>query len=233
MIPSVFAVAGLVLGILATLLISSMTGSHKTPTVAAAPISPATWTSAPGVGPSTSKPRPSPSRKPSGGGPAVLPPANEAGLSHAMPIAVQIPKIGVSSSLLNLGLNQDGTLQVPGDFTKAGWYAQGAYPGDRDEPPALIVGHVDNYRGPAVFYRLSQLGIGDRVLVPRSDGSTATFVVYKTQNFLKTSFPAQSVYAATGRPELRLITCTGQFDTGARSYLSNFVAYAYLSGGTG
>ena len=218
--PVAFATGGLVLGVAATVLISSLGGSHKSTPVAAA-------VSQKSPGAISTISRPGPAAHISG---SVK--TDETGLSPSVPTAVKIPKIGVSSSLVSLGLAADGTLQVPTDFSKAGWYVSGAYPGEADEPPALIVGHVDNYKGPAVFFRLKELGVGDKVLVPRADGTTATFLVYRTANYVKSSFPARSVYAATGRPELRLITCTGQFDTNARSYLSNFVAYAYLASGS-
>lgn len=241
-LPVAFGAGGLAVGVLATLVIGSSGGTHKS-----APIAAAVALTSPSVSrsvessPATSRTSSKVSKTPSSTTamasaapvtPATLPPADETGLSRSVPTAVEIPKIGVSSTLVSLGLQGDGSLQVPTDFSKAGWYASGAYPGQADEPPALIVGHVDNYKGPAVFFRLKELGVGDRVLVPRADGTTATFVVYRTANYVKTSFPAQSVYAATGRPELRLITCTGQFDSNARSYLSNFVAYAYLEMGS-
>lgn len=233
--PVAFATGGLVLGVAATVLISSLGGSHKSTSVAAAVSqkSPGAISTLSGPAPAAhtsgaARNKPSSSARAASDG---LPPADEAGLAHSAPTAVEIPKIGVNSNLVGLDLAGDGTLQVPTDFSKAGWYASGAYPGDANEPPALIVGHVDNYKGPAIFYRLKELGVGDKVLVPRADGTTATFVVYRSQNYLKSSFPARSVYAATGRPELRLITCTGQFDSNARSYLSNFVAFAYLASG--
>lgn len=165
--------------------------------------------------------------------PVVKPDPAHVGLIHIRPTAVSIPKIGISSSLVDLGLQADGTLQVPADFSKAGWYSHGSYPGDAAGPPALIVGHIDDYKGPAVFFRLSQVHDGDRVYVQRADGSTAAFVVYRTAHYLKSSYPANLVYAPTARSEIRLITCTGQFDSKARSYLSNFVAYAYLDAGHG
>lgn len=228
-IPAAFGVGGLVLGIIATLLVIAATGlSSNKPTLIAAPSSRPSVARSSAPPPIKSTTRPTPSKNPTPKAPVVLPPADLGGMAHSAPVAVNIPRIGVSSSLLNLGLNTDGTLQVPTDYSKAGWYAQGAYPGDPNDPPAIIVGHVDNYKGPAVFFKLGQLSNGDQVLVPRADGTTATFVVYNTAEYLKSDFPSQAVYAATGRPELRLITCTGQFDTGARSYLSNFVAYAYL-----
>lgn len=238
-VPVAFAAGGLVLGVFATIVIGSSGGTHKSAPLAATVAHPSPTASrtvkASAAAPrTTAHAQQTPSSTASSAllQPATLPPADEAGLSRSVPTAVEIPKISVSSNLVSLGLQGDGSLQVPTDFSKAGWYSSGAYPGQADEPPALIVGHVDNYKGPAIFFRLKELGVGDRVRVPRADGTTATFVVYRTANYVKTSFPAQSVYAATGRPELRLITCTGQFDSNARSYLSNVVVYAYLEMGS-
>lgn len=150
-------------------------------------------------------------------------------LTHVEPTSVQIPVIGVTSSLVELGLNSDGTLQVPDDFAKAGWYTGGPFPGDPgNAPPAVIVGHVDNYKGPAVFYRLKELKTGDTAIVTRADGTVATFVVYETHQFAKDDFPADQVYGYVPDTELRLITCTGTFDSIARSYLDNFVVYLKL-----
>lgn len=178
--------------------------------------------------------RTAPSLHSSGHGGGSIPPVRKpdpavVGLVHVRPESVSIPSIKVDSPLVDLGLNTDGTLQVPTDFSKAGWYTAGQYPGDANGPPALIAGHIDDLHGPAVFYRLSQLHVGNHVLVHRIDGSVATFVVYRVGSFLKSQFPAASIYAKTTRPELRLITCTGQFDRHAGSYLSDFVAFARLS----
>ena len=74
----------------------------------------------------------------------------------------------------------------------------------------------------------TKLKSGNTISVKRVDGSTASFVIYKTGDYLKSKFPSGSVYEPTRRPELRLITCTGDFDEDAGSYLSNFVVYARL-----
>lgn len=191
-----------------------------------------------GSSPAAAKPkrtavRVTPPVRPSGQGAGSIPPVQKpdpavVGLVHVRPESVSIPSIKVSSALVDLGLNTDGTLQVPADYSKAGWYTGGQYPGDADGPPALIAGHIDDLHGPAVFYRLSQLHVGNHVLVHRVDGSVATFVVYRVGSFLKSQFPAASIYANTARPELRLITCAGKFDRHAGSYLSDFVAFARL-----
>ena len=138
-------------------------------------------------------------------------------LTRAEPVQVDIPAIGVSSTLVDLGLNGDGTLEVPVDFARAGWFTGGNYPGDPQGPPALIAGHVDDYTGPAVFYRLRDLAIGDEVMVTRADNTVAVFTVTDSDEYPKTEFPADQVYAPVGDSELVLITCTGAFDQTART----------------
>lgn len=242
-----FVAIGLVVGIVATLVVTQQRSSDRPArvvTVVQGPV--ATVTSAPTTGPTTGPTdgpsgsrtangtAPAPSSARPGAAPAkTIPPAAKPdpaliGLVHIRPAAVKIPAADISSSLVDLGLNGDGSLQVPTDYSQAGWYSNGAYPGDADGPPALIVGHVDNYKGPAVFFRLSKLKTGAKIYVRRIDGSTATFVVYRIGNYLKSKFPAGSVYEPTRRPELRLITCTGDFDESAGSYLSNLVVFARL-----
>lgn len=147
-------------------------------------------------------------------------------LNAAAPKAVTIGAIGVSSSLVDLGLQPDGTLQVPVDFDQAGWYTGGPRPGETG--PAVIAGHVDSTSGPAVFYRLRDLAPGDEISVEREDGSVAVFVVQRSQSFPKDTFPTDVVFGPAIGPELRLVTCTGAFDRGARSYLDNLVVFATL-----
>lgn len=144
---------------------------------------------------------------------------------HVPPVEVAVPAIAVRSGLVGLRLNTDGTLQVPSDYARAGWYSQGPAPGDAGQP-AVIVGHVDSTNGPAIFFRLRQLQTGDAVLIRRADGSSVRFVVYRTKQYPKTDFPANQVYAPTPDAEIRLITCTGTFNRAAGSYLDNFVVYA-------
>lgn len=143
----------------------------------------------------------------------------------APPLEVVVPAIGVRSRLLGLRLNLDGTVQVPDDYGVAGWYRDGPAPGDPGA--ALILGHVDSTSGPGIFFRLHELRKGDPVLVRRADGTTARFVVERSATFPKSRFPAAKVYAATARPELRLVTCSGDFAAG--HYLDNLVVFARLA----
>lgn len=173
------------------------------------------------------EPEPEPLPTASGDLPAVEAPTGR-GMLHVPPVAVDIPAIGVTSTLVDLGLNPDNSLEVPSDYAKAGWYTEGSFPGDAGGPPALIVGHVDDSSGPAVFYELNQLEVGDEIKVERSDGSTAVFVVYDAQQHPKDSLPTEEIYSERDGSELVLITCTGDFDPEAGSYLDNYVVTARL-----
>ena len=138
------------------------------------------------------------------------------------PLRVRIPAIGVTARLVPLGVNADGTLEVP-RFEEAGWYTGGSRPGDAG--PAVIAAHVDSTSGPAVFYRLKELSPGDVVHVDYG-GGTVTFSVRESARFPKSQFPTEQVYGATDAPELRLVTCDGSFDRSTRSYTSNLVVWA-------
>ncbi len=134
----------------------------------------------------------------------------------------------VSAPLVRLALNRDRTLAAPpvGDRNLAGWYAAGTAPGSVGT--AVIAGHVDTERGPAVFYGLGALHKGDHIDVARADGRTAVFTVDAVEVYAKTAFPSAKVYGAATRPELRLITCGGGFSR-TSGYLGNVVVYAHLT----
>jgi len=146
----------------------------------------------------------------------------------ARPVAIAIPAIDVRARVVRLGLNADGTLEVPHDFAATGWWSGGARPGERG--PAVIAGHVDSRTGPAVFFRLGRLHRGDVVDIVRRDGSVVQFAVTRLAHYSKAHFPSGAVYGRTRRPALRLITCSGAFDRARGHYVDNTVVYATLRG---
>lgn len=163
--------------------------------------------------------------EPVAGSPATTT-TTDAGMSRSDPTHVRIPKIGVDSTLVPLGLNKDGTLQVPplSQPMQAGWYQLGPTPGEVG--PAVIAGHVDGGGRKGIFYDLKRLAPGDNVDVDREDGTTAHFRVNHVSEVPKNAFPTDSVYGDTETPELRLITCGGAFDRGAHSYVDNIIVFA-------
>ena len=157
-----------------------------------------------------------------GGGPGPA-------LARSLPLTVDIPAIRVSSSLLHLGLNPDGTIEVPSLQSapgEAAWYKYSVTPGQRGA--SVIEGHLDTTQGPAVFFRLGALRPGNHIEVRLADGITAVFRVTGVRSYDKSSFPAKTVYGATGSAALHLITCGGAFDYASRHYLSNTVVFATL-----
>jgi sortase (surface protein transpeptidase) len=143
-----------------------------------------------------------------------------------VPVRIEIPAIGVTSSLDRLGRAPDKTVQVPSRWEVAGWYARGTRPGDPGS--AVILGHVDSKRGPAVFFRLRELRRGDAIDVIRADGSSVRFAVERTEQYDKQRFPTDAVYYPTMTPALRLVTCGGEFDATAHHYRSNVIVFATL-----
>jgi hypothetical protein len=146
--------------------------------------------------------------------------------TRSTPVALQIPAIALKVSLSTLGLNADGSVQVPTDIQQPGWYRLGPSPGQIGS--AVILGHVDSYQGPAVFFKLRSLVTGDQVDVSLADGVVAQFKVTSVAMYLKTAFPDQAVYTSHGISALQLITCGGAFDSNTGHYLSNVVVYTSL-----
>jgi len=146
----------------------------------------------------------------------------------APPVSLTIPAIGVRTTLVDLGLNSNGTLQVPASTAVAGWYSGSPPPGAVGA--AVIAGHVDSRAGLGIFFWLRTLHPGDRVYIGRSDGTVVVFTVTRVQMYAKDQFPTASVYGPVPDAELRLITCGGTFDRSLGSYLSNIVVFARLTG---
>lgn len=140
------------------------------------------------------------------------------------PVRIDIPAIGVSSSLETLALMETGELASPVDYGLAGWYAQGTAPGEIG--PAIIAGHVDWAYGPAVFGTLADLKAGDEIAVTLASGAVETFVMYDSEQSAQATFPTSSVYGNVPTPELRIITCSGNFDRGSGNYSDNLIVYA-------
>jgi len=156
---------------------------------------------------------------------AEAPPAESVTAQRvATPVRVQIPAIGVDAPIIKLGLDPTGALEVPKKLGDTGWWSGGARPGEAG--PAVIAGHVDSKAGPDVFYRLRELRRGDAIIVTGRDGSRVRLTVQRSGSYPKDRFPSHAVYGPTGKPALRLITCSGDFDRSTGHYLDNTVVYA-------
>lgn len=145
--------------------------------------------------------------------------------SVADPGRLVVPRIGVSVALRPLGLTKERELAPP-PYGRAGWWQDGPEPGERGS--AVIAAHRDSRTGPDVFYRLSELRAGDRIRIDRIDGTTVAFVVSRVEQHPQDAFPTQRVYGRTARPEVRLITCAGDFDRTRGGYQDNLIVFGTL-----
>ncbi|MEU5143911.1 class F sortase [Streptomyces sp. NPDC021139] len=150
-------------------------------------------------------------------------------LPRSKPVRLLIPEISVDAPFTDLAIGDKGQLQPPpaGDTNLVGWYAKGVSPGEKGT--SIIAGHVDTKTSPAVFARLDQLDKGDKFQVRRADGREATFVVDGLETFAKDEFPSDRVYGDADRPEVRLITCAGDYDHKVKDYTDNLVVFAHLA----
>jgi sortase (surface protein transpeptidase) len=147
-------------------------------------------------------------------------------IARSVPVHLAIPKIGVSVRLSVLGLNRKGTVNIPTNFAVPGWYKGDRSPGQKGS--AVILGHVDSTNGPAIFYKLDKLGLGNRIDVTLRNGKKLVFAVIGVRMFQKTNFPNRLVYGARTYPALQLVTCGGIFDPRSGHYLSNIVVFTAL-----
>ncbi|MFE5795866.1 class F sortase [Streptomyces sp. NPDC056503] len=148
-------------------------------------------------------------------------------LARSLPVRIQLPAAGVDvRGVPELGLNADGTVEVPSvaQAERIGWYGKGVTPGETG--PAVLIGHFDTERGPAVLKDVSKVKVGDELTVTRADGTVAVFRIRELEQVDKDAFPTEKVYGDTRRPELRLITCGGELVDGHRP--DNIVLYADL-----
>jgi Sortase domain len=139
------------------------------------------------------------------------------------PVSIAIPAAGVDARVVPVGLRPDRTMEVP-EVDLAGWYEPGPRPGDAG--PAVIVGHVDSRKGPAVFFRLGELRRGDRIEVGQQGGGGRSFVVERVERRPKEALPAGRIWNRTREPVLRLITCGGSFDRSTGHYRDNIIVFA-------
>ncbi|MFI9604077.1 class F sortase [Streptomyces sp. NPDC052043] len=148
-------------------------------------------------------------------------------LGRSVPVRLLIPAIGVDTPLLSLGLERDGTVEVPPvtAHDRAGWYRHSPTPGQLG--PSVVLGHVTvGPYGDGVFRHLDRLRTGETIVARLENGTQAQFAVTSVRTVAKARFPTDDVYGNVDRPELRLITCGGPRD--GDGYRDNVIVFATL-----
>lgn len=93
-------------------------------------------------------------------------------------------------------------MAAPQDTNNVGWYKLGIAPGEKGN--AVIAGHFDSETGPAVFYQLSQLTIGDEVVLEDKKGTTHTFRVIRKELYDYDQIPLTAIFGDADSAYLNL-----------------------------
>jgi len=174
-----------------------------------------------------------PAEAPSGpkiAGPEVerigIPVQPRAAIAPIAPTSVVIDKLGVTAPVDAVGVYEDGSVEIPEDVSRVGWYRFGADPA-QGQGSTVIVGHRDGFdQGAGAFYSISGLDVGDAVDVELADGSTREYSVVAREVIAKEILPTSDLFAEDGPERLTLISCIGYFDRGGDGYRENVVVTA-------
>ena len=148
-------------------------------------------------------------------------------LTKSEPTHLKIESVGIDAPIDPVGKQADGTMETPPLFANlTGWYKFSPTPGEMG--PSIIVGHIDTYKGPSVFYKLKDLKAGDMISVTRQDGKSVKFQVNGLEQFDQNNFPTEKVYGNIQHAGLRLITCGGTYDKKSQKYSHNTVVFATM-----
>ena len=144
-----------------------------------------------------------------------------------LPLTMRIDTIGVDAPLVSVGL--DGTaMEIPDDVREVGWYDPddlGVRPGTTGT--AVFASHVDSRtQGRGVLFELRRMRVGETIEIDLEDGTTQTWVVTEVAQIPKVAMPLNEIFTWAGPPRTVIITCGGEFDRSARSYVDNIVVYA-------
>jgi sortase (surface protein transpeptidase) len=148
-------------------------------------------------------------------------------ISFGTPSRIQIPKLGVDTTVEQVGMDANGNMDVPKDPDNVAWYRLGYKIGGNGS--AVIAAHFDKPSGaPAVFYHLSSLQPGDAIKVSDESGNTLTYRVTESTAYPYDNFPLQKVFNSSGTPTLNLITCDGTWDRTKKTYSNRLVVFSQL-----
>src|SRR3989338_6140970 len=132
-------------------------------------------------------------------------------MPESAPVRLKIPAINVDAGFVELGLKANNEIEIPKSTQEVGWYKFGPTPGELGH--AIVLGHVDSYLGPGVFFTLGQLEPGDTIRVERQDGSVSVFRVDKLERYPQKNFPTELVYGDINYAGLRLIVYASLVDS--------------------
>lgn len=155
-------------------------------------------------------------------------PSTPSSAAIADPVELVVPAAGIDATVEDVGVNSDGSMGVPSNFTDVAWFSQGYLPGQ--DGHAVFDGHVSSVDAAGVFFYVEDLPIGARVVVIGGDGTELTFRVTDVEQYPLDDTPMDTIFGSSEQPEVALITCGGDWHEDVHLFDHRTVAFASLAG---
>ncbi len=141
------------------------------------------------------------------------------------PQHLSIPAINVDTTIEQVALDTKGNMDVPKTDYTVGWYKLGYKPGEKGN--AVFAGHLDKADGsPAIFWKLSDLKTGDKIITTDLNNKSYTFTVTRLVKYPYDAFPLNEIFGSSDKARLNLITCNGTWNSTTKNYSNRLVVYS-------
>lgn len=146
---------------------------------------------------------------------------------YSDPASIKVAAVNINASLVDLGVDATGKLEVPQNYADAGWYMHGTKAGENGN--LIIAAHYDNaYAGPAAFWPLKNVNISDKVTVYDDFNRSFEYEIVDLF-YVSISDPNRTeVFDQTNDATLTLITCGGVWLPGEATYDKRLVVKGRL-----
>jgi len=141
-----------------------------------------------------------------------------------VPAKLSIPALEIDAIIDPVGITESGQMDVPSSTKRVGILSNGILPGMVGN--SVIDGHVDSHTGPAVFYKLKNIKLGDIISIKSKEDCTIDFIVESIEIFKTSEAPISKIFGPADESHLNLITCTGKFNRKNQEYLERLVVFA-------
>lgn len=142
------------------------------------------------------------------------------------PVRIQIPSMDIDTKVIPVGLKESGEMDVPESTEVTGWYDRGPKPGGKGS--SVVAGHVDSKEGPAIFFYLKNIEVGETITLTDEKGNERTFKVKSKESYPYNDAPIEKIFGPSDKRKLNVITCTGTFDHDKHEYPDRLVVYTEL-----
>ncbi len=143
----------------------------------------------------------------------------------ALIVRVRIPTIGVDARVVVKGLDAARQMEAPDGPDEVAWYDFTALPGQGSN--IVLAGHVDFPGvGPAVFWNLWRVAVGDVIELELADGRVSRYRVTGLETVEEARAPVDRIVGPTPSERLTLITCAGNYNPATGRYDQRLIVLA-------